>query len=203
MNNNFAPEYIAEKLKILPGIEAQKLMKPHVRTLQPAPSSAKKAAVLIVLYYKQNQLSTVFIQRPEYNGAHSGQISLPGGMHECSDSNMLATAIREANEEIGVNPHHINILGALTPLYIEVSNTNVHPFVAFSEKIIDFRIDTKEVVHIIETPVSYFSNPENRHVGNIKVRDKDIEAPWYDIQGKQIWGATAMIMAEFSTCISK
>lgn len=203
MNNDFTPEYITEKLKTLPGIEAQKLMKPHVRTLQPAPESAKKAAVLIVLYYKQNELFTVFIQRPEYNGAHSGQISLPGGMHECSDSDMLATAIREANEEIGLNPLQTNILGALTPLYIEVSNINVHPFVGFSKKEIDFQIDKKEVVHIIETPVKNFLDPANRHIGIIKVRNTKIEAPWYGIQKKQIWGATAMIMAEFSSCISK
>jgi 8-oxo-dGTP pyrophosphatase MutT (NUDIX family) len=201
MNNDFTPEYITQKLKTLPGIEAQKLMKPHARTLQPAPKSAKKAAVLIVLYYKQNELFTVFIQRTEYNGAHSGQISLPGGMHECSDSDMLATAIREANEEIGLNPLQTNILGALTPLYIEVSNINVHPFVGFSKKEIDFQIDKKEVVHIIETPVKNFLDPANRHIGIIKVRNTEIEAPWYEIQKKQIWGATAMIMAEFSSCI--
>ncbi len=203
MNNDFTPEYITEKLKTLPGVEAQKLMKPHVRTLQPAPESAKKAAVLIVLYYKQNELFTVFIQRPEYNGAHSGQISLPGGMHECSDSDMLATAIREANEEIGLNPLQTNILGALTPLYIEVSNINVHPFVGFSKKEIDFQIDKKEVVHIIETPAKNFLDPANRHVGIVKGKNVEIEAPWYGIQKKQIWGATAMIMAEFSSCISK
>jgi 8-oxo-dGTP pyrophosphatase MutT (NUDIX family) len=203
MNNDFTPEYITEKLKTLPGVEAQKLMKPHVRTLQPAPESAKKAAVLIVLYYKQNELFTVFIQRPEYNGAHSGQISLPGGMHECSDSDMLATAIREANEEIGLNPLQTNILGALTPLYIEVSNINVHPFVGFSKTEIDFKIDKKEVVHVIETPVKNFLDPANRHIGIIKVRNTEIEAPWYEIQKKQIWGATAMIMAEFSSCISQ
>jgi 8-oxo-dGTP pyrophosphatase MutT (NUDIX family) len=195
--------FIEESLLIKRGSEAHKDMLPKSRILEEAPINAKKAAVILLIYPKSNILHTVFIQRTVYNGAHSGQISFPGGMAECDDENLQATAIRETFEEIGVALSPKNIIGKLSPLYITVSKIKVYPFVAYAEGCCIFNINNYEVMHSIETPIETFLNQENRLEGLISAHNTEISAPYYAVGEKKIWGATAMILAEFIDCLKR
>ncbi len=201
MNSTLNINNIAKCLLKKKGQVAHLTMLPNNRTLEDAPSDAKKASVILLLYLKNSELHTVFIQRPVYNGAHSGQVSFPGGMFECDDTSLKSTAIRETFEEIGVKIEVKEIIGSLSPLYISISKIKVYPFVAFVEPCCNFFTNADEVVHIIETPLSVFFKKETKQIGEIEVRDNLIEVPYYAINGKKIWGATAMILAEFLDCI--
>jgi len=119
-------KYFAEKLRIeiakgLPGTEVQWSMASSDRMIKDFPrfrrEDSKSAAVMILLYPKDDLIHTAFIQRPEYDGVHGGQISFPGGKREASDPDLIHTAIRETSEEIGVMPSEINVLIHLLPLY--------------------------------------------------------------------------------------
>ncbi len=141
----------------LPGTDVQWEMASSDRMVQNFPrqrrEDSKIAAVLILIYPVNNILTTVFIQRPVYEGIHSGQISFPGGKSELSDINLIATALREASEETGINSSEVTILGTLTPLYIPVSDNEVTPVIGWCDNRPEFKIDKVEVVHIIEVPL--------------------------------------------------
>lgn len=117
----------------LPGYEAQRKMmnvnRPHI---VPVPEQARQSGVLLLIYPEDTDLKLVLIERPKDGSVHSGQVAFPGGQKEKEDLNIIRTALREANEEINLDPDRVNILGALTSLYIPVSNFEVHPIVAFS-----------------------------------------------------------------------
>jgi len=133
--NRFAEKLKTEIQKGLPGTEVQWQMASSDRMIKNYPRSpgkdARNAAVLILLYPLKGSIYTVFMQRPEYEGIHSGQISFPGGKVEPADDNIIQTAIREANEETGVDPEKISVINTLTPLFIPVSNILVTPVVGW------------------------------------------------------------------------
>lgn len=183
--------------KGLPGIEGQYKMAPGLRRRTSPPGFKQRAAVLILLYPYHGVLSTIFIKRPRYRGVHSGQVSLPGGKMEVHESDPAETALRETQEEIGINPLEIDILGKLTELHIPVSKILVSPFVGFMHERPLFRPNQLEVESMIETSVNEFLKPGTRQE-KIKILfiNKAL-VPFYDINGHHIWGATAMIISEF------
>ena len=186
----------------LPGYEVQKLMEPATRNrliekMKPS-STPKKCGVLVLIYPKNNKIFTVFIKRQTYDGVHSGQIAFPGGKYEKTDNTLVNTAIREANEEIGINPDDINIIGNLTELYIPPSNFNVLPILAYMDKPPVFNIDKNEVDSIIE--ISIDELVDEKIVSNKEVYTSEktmINVPCYLYKRNIIWGATAMIISEF------
>ncbi len=188
----------------LGGYEAQRKMEHLARfsMMQKAPkipANHRSAAVMCLLYPAENDWNVVFIVRPSYDGAHSGQIAFAGGGIEPEDENMQATALRETEEEIGVAPHLIEIISPLTPLFIPVSNFMVYPFVGILEKRPIFTPQASEVVEILEIPLNIFRNEENIKITTLKL-EKGItleKVPYYDLNGRVLWGATAMMMAEF------
>ena len=199
MYTNFI-EILRNELKgDLPGEMAQLKMSPNVRftgIVQPNKSETRQSAVLILLYPKNNSLYIPFIQRPRYNGAHSGQISLPGGKVELGDINYTQTALRETHEEIGVNIDDIDIIGQLSPIFIPNSNFNVSPFIGYIPYIPEFKPDTYEVESIIEAPLSQILNPDNIDFFEKEKNGIQIKAPYFNINKNIIWGATAMILSE-------
>ncbi len=183
----------------LPGFDAQKIMSPSIRdhALKTSdPSIARDSSVLLLFYPKNGQLYLPFIKRTTGNTSHSGQISLPGGKYEESDENRITTAIRETNEELGVECERIKIMGSLTELYIPVSNFMVLPILGYCEKRPDFNLNEFEVEEIIEMPVSQLLAAENISEYTIKKNDFNILAPYFDAKGHKVWGATAMILSE-------
>lgn len=197
-----AEQLKSELVKGLPGLKAQLLMSPRNRkyrydgNLQKHIS--KKAGVLILLYpCKNGHLCLPLIQRPEYDGAHGGQVSFPGGKHEKRDKSIIETALREAHEEIGVDPSKVHVLGLMTELYVWASNATVAPVLAWSESQPEFTADDNEVSEIIELDI--FQLLDEKYIKSKTLKLKagiEVEAPYYDIVGKMVWGATAMMLSE-------
>ena len=192
----------------LPGVEAQHRMANNFRRSSvDAPADARVACVLLLLYPKNNHWHIVLIQRVSHDkrDRHRGQISFPGGKLEETDSSLLAGALREAEEEVGVNVKKIQALGRLTELYIPVSNFLVHPFVGFAQERPPFVPQPSEVQSILEAPLSVLQAPSTLRVKDIKVPSNIIlkDVPYFDIEGHVVWGATAMILSEFLAVIEK
>ncbi|OQY44212.1 MAG: hypothetical protein B6242_13140 [Anaerolineaceae bacterium 4572_78] len=158
----------------------------------------KEGSVLLLLYPNENdELYFVLIRRSEYEGVHSGQMSLPGGKREGGES-FESTALRETHEEIGTLPEHVNILGSLSPLYIPPSNFMVYPFVGYFSFRPKFILDENEVAALIEVPLSLLMDSTNRHQTIMAHPHLGLtNIPYFDIFGNKVWGATAMILAEF------
>jgi len=197
----FIEQLKAELLLNLPGVEAHLRLAPETRIndlkIGKSDADALESAVLIILYEFEDRLHTVVILRNEYDGAHSGQISFPGGKSEKSDIDLKFTALREAQEEIGIIPAEMEIIGQLSRFYVMPSNFIVYPFIAYCSKRPEFHPDPFEVQRIIEIDIfteASFEKIEYRTFtfkSNVKV-----EAPGFQVGGEFMWGATAMIFSE-------
>lgn len=185
----------------LPGRQAQYQMAPQPRpsgTLpydQPRPD-ARQSGVLVLLYPQHDTLYLPLILRPTYNGVHSGQIGLPGGGFELGDTDLTATALREAYEEIGVNIDQVGVLGQLSSLYVFASNNLVFPTLAWADQRPAFKVDPNEVAQLLEVPLPDLLAPANRHEEEWQLRDRVANVPFYAVQEQRIWGATAMMLSE-------
>ena len=160
----------------------------------PNPPGANHAGVLLIVTARRE---LVFIRRAADGRAHSGQIAFPGGAREDYDADLRATALRETEEEIGVPRESVRVLGALTPLYVGVSNFVVHPFVGCVEDLPRFVCQPGEVEEAIALPVDEFAAAR----GELEMlrRGAIYRAPCYRFGEVAVWGATAMITAEFLT----
>jgi 8-oxo-dGTP pyrophosphatase MutT (NUDIX family) len=194
----------------LPGENAQFLMAPITRQKikqqqqQLDTFLPRKSAVLILLYPTENSINTILIQRPIYDGVHSGQIAFPGGKFEENDLSLENTALREANEEIGINTHNIQLIGSLTDLYISPSNFLVKPFVGFVEKLSELKADSYEVNQIIHYDLFSLNNERIKGIKTIKHSNGfKIKTPYYEVEGFTVWGATAMMISELNAVVSK
>lgn len=200
--STFITDLRARLQEPLPGLDAQISMGSRsrvdkMRHLQ-IPDNAKVSAVLMLLYPMSDALHIPLILRTEYPGVHSGQVGLPGGRVEPDDPALVDTALRETEEEVGVSRKEIEIVGGLSPLYIPPSNFIVHPFVGFVPQRPEFTLDPNEVQMLIETPLTEFSNEGNIGETTVSVgAGFQMRVPRYLIQGHTVWGATAMMMAEF------
>ena len=205
MTDNFLDIFLERYAKGLPGREHQMRMAAIARERIPAPAdappSAKVAAVMILLFPKAGEWHVLLTERTSDNAndKHSGQISFPGGKFEPTDASLEACALRETHEEVGIAPEHINVIGAMTPLYIPVSNFIVNPFIGWMREAPQYLKQETEVKLIIEAPVHILLNPENQKRKQIHVsftmRLEDV--PYFDVNGKTVWGATAMMLSEF------
>ncbi|MEM9830770.1 MAG: CoA pyrophosphatase [Bacteroidota bacterium] len=184
----------------LPGWDAQSRMATeiHRRARVQVPPTAQQAGVLLLLYPgADQQLSFPLIQRPQYEGAHSGQVAFPGGKVEPEDQSIVATARRETREEIGVEVSEGQILGQLTDLYIPVSQFVVSPVVAYTDQPLAYQPDPTEVAAVLDVSAQSFMRAESHSIQNIQVRNISLKVPAYTVQNKVIWGATAMMLSEF------
>jgi len=217
MNSIFASEETSrdfvEKLTerilfSLPGVNAHLLLAPEVRVndlkIGITPDHAIESAVLIILYPFNNRLYTVVILRNEYDGAHSGQISLPGGKSEESDIDFEHTALREAEEEIGIIPSQMKILGQLSRFYVRPSNFVINPYIAYCSQRPVFHPDSTEVQRIIE--IDIFNDINFKKIVNKTITFKNnlqVKAPGFAIEGEFMWGATAMIFSELMQILNQ
>ena len=187
----------------MPGKQAQMKMMPRIKNSLDrfsieAKKGAKQGAVLILLYYKNGKIYFPLTQRHEYDGAHSGQVSFPGGKVEHGDFSLEHTALRETEEEIGVPQLEVNILGKLTDLFIIASNFNVQPVIGFIENAPEFCLNTREVAEVIEISIDQLLDDSLQKEKEIAfIKNTKIQAPYFDFNGYHVWGATAMMLAEF------
>ena len=204
MNQSLIKDIKQALSKKLPGLSAQKKMAPRMRFshgYDAKPSFAKQSAVLILIYFTENQAHIALIQRGFDDGLHSGQIAFPGGKQEKIDNSLIDTALREAWEEVGIVAKNVEVLGKLTPLYIPISNFSVQPVVAFAEKRPTFNTNPAEVRQLIELNIKDLQNKANIHLQKIPLNRNGkktvMEAPAFVLGEHVIWGATAMILSEF------
>ncbi len=184
----------------LPGTAAQIKMAPITRLIElereRTEEEPRKSAVLILFYPDREKTKLVFIKRAIDQTVHSGQISFPGGKYENSDINLKMTALRETEEEIGIDPKQVTIIGSLSKLYIPPSNFDVYPFVGFLLKKPQLN-GNHEVQHILEVDFDELRKPGTCVEKAIFHRTgKEVLVPSYAIQNEIIWGATAMMLAE-------
>lgn len=191
--------------KPLPGKEAHNKMASRVRLneikFKYDTSNAVLSSVLILIYPDKDILKTVFILRQTYDGVHSGQVSFPGGRKEDSDDSLIDTALRESNEEVNIDPEKVQVLGVLSEMYIPPSNYLVLPVVGYQDSPPDFIPEKNEVAEIIETNLSFLFDQNLVKETLLDVRGYKIQAPYYDVDGHIVWGATAMILSELKEVI--
>lgn len=183
----------------LPGAAAQYRMAPAGRkeqAVQPK-ATARQSGVLILFYPEKAGISLPLILRPQYKGVHSGQIAFPGGRLEQQDEDLTATALREAEEEIGVPQEQVEVVGLLTPLYIPPSNFHVQPVVGITRETPQFQPQVREVEKIVKVSLRQLLQKEIEYSSRITTSTgAEMQVPSYQIQGHTVWGATAMVLSE-------
>jgi 8-oxo-dGTP pyrophosphatase MutT (NUDIX family) len=192
----------------LPGQEAQLILAPNFRrqALQHKYdiNKVRKAGVL-VLFYPDNHGDTnfVLILRKSYKGVHSGQVALPGGKIEDQDADLVETALRETEEEIGVKANTIEVLRPMTELYIPPSNFLVKPTLAKIDYTPKFIKQASEVEEVIPANLKDFlKKPTQLGLINTSYTgDKKVMS--YQIEGHTVWGATAMMLSEMQVLLNQ
>lgn len=186
----------------LPAMKAHAIMAPleRLETIQSplnSKSEPRKAAVLMLFYPKQEQTHLVLIVRNSYEGVHSAQVAFPGGKYEESDLDFAYTALRETQEEVGVDPKVIELIKPFTPMYIPPSNFMVHPFLGITKEEIRFVPDPNEVAQIIELPLTVFLDESIVVEARLTTSyAEEMNVPAFSIDNKIVWGATAMMLSE-------
>ena len=198
--HNFPTILKAELSKGLPGTDIQWQMASSDRYVKNFPripgKDARVAAVLIMLYPEKGSIHTIFMQRPDYDGVHGGQISFPGGKKEPADRDIVQTALREAQEETGIVPEEVNVIGILTPLFIPVSNMVVTPVLGWINKKPLFRFQPEEVEFLIDADLKLLLEPSMVKTKPFEIRGEQLDIKYFDYENNTIWGATAMILHE-------
>lgn len=189
----------------LPGIEAQLRFAPSpVRSgWRPGylPEDARIAAALILLYPHDGRIVVPLTVRDSGLARHAGQISLPGGASDPGET-LAATAVREASEEIGVDPAAVRVLGELTPVHVIVSGFTLHPVVAVSDERPALVPAPGEVAEILEVAAEDLRDASRIRLGTRMREGVVVEYPYFDLSGHQVWGATAMVLGEFVSLLA-
>ena len=189
-----------------PGLLAQLDMSPDPRpgrkVYHEVQATCLHAGVLLLLYPVEGQFRLLLTRRTEQVLHHRAQISFPGGQQE-PDEDLRATAIRETQEELGIDTTNFQELGTLTPLYIPPSNYCIYPLVAAAESRPSFRPSPKEVAELLEIPLAHLLDAKNRTEQVWRLRGQDVKVPFYSFKHHKIWGATAMVLAEFLAIVTE
>jgi 8-oxo-dGTP pyrophosphatase MutT (NUDIX family) len=188
-------------LKPLPGGDAHELFRAQpvgdVKPLFDHTLPPKPGGVIILLYQKDGRIRFPLTKRAEYTGAHSGQVSLPGGKSDLGED-VVATALRECEEEIGIDRASIKVIGKLSDFFVMPSNFMVTPVVAAIEGEAFFKPDSHEVVRIIEAQLEDIVSDDAMKQKEILAAGRyRMNAPHFDVDGEVVWGATAMMVNEF------
>ena len=208
MNKSSIP-YLKRQFEFsLPGTEAQTLMSPisnSEKYRQPT-VDYKTACVMALLHPKDEELFVTFIKRAASHpdDKHAGQIGFPGGKFEEDDQSLEMCALRETEEEIGVNGSDIEILGELSSLFVFASNFLVHPFVGYLDYTPKYTPQVEEVAGILEVPLQTLVDPSYKISRKVRLSEGfSLDAPGYNINGDFLWGATAMISSELENILGK
>lgn len=183
----------------LPGPQAQIKMAPSragsAERVRVEGRDCREAGVLALLYPRMNEPHLLVTVRRAHLTQHAGQISFPGGRRE-PDEALLQTALRETHEEVGLDPSHIEVIGALSPLYIPPSNYCVYPFLGFTQDDPDLIPHDVEVERVEHVPLRCFLEEENLREEDWTIRGELLRVPFFKVEGLTIWGATAMMISE-------
>jgi 8-oxo-dGTP pyrophosphatase MutT (NUDIX family) len=206
VDNGFLPELLRRRLASpLPGLDAQLRMAPRppltvagfdISTLRPA-------AALLLLYPIDGSWHLLLTVRGSSLRHHTGQVSLPGGRLD-DDESIEDAALREAYEEVGLHPAGVHILGRLTSVPVFVSGHLLHPVVAFASNRPAFSLASHEVERLIEVPLALSRQPERvlwEERRRVMPPFGVMQVPYFDVEDAHVWGATAMVLAEFAALL--
>jgi 8-oxo-dGTP pyrophosphatase MutT (NUDIX family) len=156
---------------------------------------ARKAAVLLPLFMQDNALHLVFIRRAATLRAHGGEIAFPGGSYDAEDVSLVATALREASEEIGLPPACVDVLGVLPPVFTVMSNFLIAPVVGYLPAGLgSLQIQASEVAEVLLLPLHALADPAIAHT-EVWTRDGHARTVYfYEYGSLRIWGATGRIL---------
>lgn len=159
---------------------------------------AKQAGVMALFYPDDKGIThLLLILRKTYKGVHSNQIAFPGGKVEETDDSLMTTALRETEEEVGVAICQIEVMKALSMVYIPPSNFEVWPFLGICRSYPNFKIQEEEVAALVEVPFEVFMNDDNLFTQTMSTSyAKNAEVPAFRLNGYTVWGATAMMLSE-------
>lgn len=176
---------------------------PYLKISEDLKLQSRKSAVMMLFYPKGNQTHLVLIERAAYKGVHSAQIAFPGGKWEEQDKDLRKTALRETEEEIGIDASKIEIIRSFTQIYIPPSNFLVAPFMGVLEVEPKFVPDSKEVAKIIEFPIeALFEEDLVHNILKTTSYANDLRVPAYVYSDIAVWGATAMMMSELKETLA-
>lgn len=186
----------------LPGYEAQQKMQPipsdqlgsYNRPEAPQSVTYRNSSVLVPILMWPQEPALLFTVRTA-GIKHGGQISFPGGGQEGNESHE-ETAIREAHEEVGLHPDNVEVIGRLSPLYVDHSNNLVTPVVSLILKEQTFTANPNEVDQIFDVPFSLLASDSTRVTEEWDLRKRLYTVPFYDVHQVPLWGVTAMLISE-------
>ncbi|HEX5625792.1 MAG TPA: CoA pyrophosphatase [Saprospiraceae bacterium] len=214
LQKRFSPQAIMDRIQKLktklqgplPGFDAHRKLAPYKARLDyQIPPDVHIAAVLILLFYKGDRLYFPLITRQSFSDRdkHKGQIALPGGRKELQDPDTRATAIRECAEEIGIASDQVELIGALSPLYIPVSRHHVYPYVGIYHSDPVFNLQSEEIEAVHEVDLDDLLIGDHRQLQELELADgRAMTVPTIQIGPLKIWGATGMILEEFTELIA-
>lgn len=158
--------------------------------------NARGAAVLLALFQEHGETYLAFIRRARTLRSHSGEIAFPGGSVDATDISPVMTALREAQEEIGLDPTRAEVLGVLSPVFTVVSNFLIIPVVAYLPQGLGaLQLQVSEVAEIILVPLQGLADPSIAHTEEWTRGGMTRTVYFYDYGSYRIWGATARILS--------
>lgn len=168
--------------------------------LDPPP---RESAVLILVHPVKGVDHTLLMRRPIYKGVHSGQISFPGGKREPEDKTLHVTALREFQEETGADTAEFEVIGELSRIHIPPSRTLVTPVLAWCADLGRLHPDPREVAELLDVPLAELLRDDILHRKPFRMGIEGAErtAAYWAIHGEVVWGATALMIAEFRTVL--
>jgi 8-oxo-dGTP pyrophosphatase MutT (NUDIX family) len=194
----------------LPGRDAHYKLAPEIRIRELESGkiikkNPRKAGVMALFYPDAAQHTRLLlIMRRSYNGIHSRQVAFPGGKLEKGDASILATALRETREEVGVPPDRVEVIREMSQVYIPPSNFEVQPFVGLIPQPQPFVIQLDEVDHLIEVPLVQVLDDGYLSSQILSTSyAKNIEVPAFTLEGYTVWGATAMMLNEIRELLKR
>jgi 8-oxo-dGTP pyrophosphatase MutT (NUDIX family) len=161
----------------------------------PPGADARRAAVLVPVLLETEEARLVYTVRKDHLHNHAGQISFPGGIPEPEDDSLLATALREAEEEINLRPDIVEVIGELEEMYIPPSQFLVSPFVGLLRQEAELTLDPEEVEAVFSVSVEELMSPDSFKKVVWERDGRPHEVPIFAVEGHEIWGATAAITA--------
>lgn len=208
--NSFLESVVKIKHLELFGEQSHAKMSPPYRLelakkMKEKAKSARRAGVMALFYPNlTGETYLVLILRKTYKGVHSAQVGFPGGKFEDEDNDLMITAIRETEEEVGVPESMVNVIKPLSPLYIPPSNFMVHPFIGISEATPTFIKQDEEVEAIIEVKLLDFLDEVNCITTKVPTSyNVEVEVPAFRLNGHIVWGATAMMLSELKDLLKQ
>ena len=164
--------------------------------VQPGAMSGIASAVLVPLFIRDDEVHVLFTKRSEDLPHHSGQVSFPGGRYvAATDASLLDTALRETDEEVGIDPAHVDVLGPLPPIHTFVTNFVINPFVGVIPHPYELCPNPREVSDVFSVPLAVLADPAAAVEEHWELGGRNVPVIAYRHDGFVIWGATQRITA--------